>query len=222
MGTTQAERRLSTRKRLLDAASACLIESGYSALTTTAVAQRAGLSQGALFRYFPAKSDLLAAIVEHLFAALTARYETRFAKVAAAGVVSGPAALGLLAEVLDDPRYLAALELHTAARTDERLRASLDTVVHQHGANLRRLAYALPLELGAGDRQRLDDLIDLATLALQGAAVHRMAVHETEAPRRVIAALTRLAGLGRAAQREAVSTKGSRPRPKIQPRRARR
>ncbi len=208
---TQAERRLSTCKRLLDAASACLIESGYAALTTTAVAQRAGLSQGALFRYFPSKQDLLAATVEHLFAALTARYETRFAKVAAAGGVTAPAALGLLAEVLDDPRYLAALELHTAARTDARLRESLDSVVHRHGANLRRLAYGLPLEVGDGDRQRLDDLIDLATLALQGAAVHRMAVHETEAPKRVIAALTRLAGAGFAAQGDGLTTKNSRP-----------
>ena len=219
---TQAERRFSTRKRLLDAASACLVESGYAALTTTAVAQRAGLSQGALFRYFPAKPDLLAATVEHLFAALTARYEARFTKMAAAGGATVPAALGLLAEVLDDPRYLAALELHTAARTDARLRESLDPIVHGYSANLRRLAYGLPLGLGAGDRKSLDDLIDLATLALQGAAVHRMAVHETEAPKRAIAALTRLAGLGRAAQREAIPTKGSRPRPKIQPRRARR
>ena len=216
---TQAERRHSTQTRLLDAASACLVESGYAALTTTAVAQRAGLSQGALFRYFPSKPDLLAATVEHLFAALTARYEARFSKVAAAGGATVSAAIGLLADVLDDPRYLAALELHTAARTDARLRASLDSVVHRHGENLRRLAYGLPLEPGAGDRQLLDDLIDLATLALQGAAVHRMAVHETRAPRRVIAALTRLAGLARAAQPNRLATNSPRPRHKSKPRR---
>ncbi|CAG0948492.1 putative HTH-type transcriptional regulator [Myxococcaceae bacterium] len=189
---TQAQRRTQARARLLEAATSCLVDSGYAAITTTAVAQRAGLSQGALFRYFPSKQELLAATAEHLFGELRRLYEARFGAAARKGAVTLVSALGLLAEVLQDPRYFAALELHTAARTDATLRASLDPVLHRHADDLRRLARALPIERAAVGRISLDDAVDLATLALQGAAVHRLAVHDTTAFDRAVAALVRL------------------------------
>ncbi|MCC6641307.1 MAG: TetR/AcrR family transcriptional regulator [Deltaproteobacteria bacterium] len=190
---TQAQRRLSTRTRLLEAATACLVESGYTELTTTAVAKRAGLSQGALFRYFPSKQALLGATAEHLFGTLRSLYEVRFGAAMRKRAVTLVGALELLAEVLQDPRYLAALELHTAARTDLVLRESLDPVVHRHAEDLRRLARALPIERSVTGRISLDDAVDLATLALQGAAVHRLAVRDTTAFDRAVGALTRLA-----------------------------
>ena len=45
---TQAQRSASTRTALLDATVACLVESGFSATTTTEVTRRAGVSLGAL------------------------------------------------------------------------------------------------------------------------------------------------------------------------------
>src|SRR3954449_12191328 len=108
--TSQADRRTATRAKLLDAAMATLVDAGYAGLTTTEVGKRAGLSQGALFRHFPTKPDLLAATIEHLFAGLVVGYEAQFATVADAEDRLA-AGLDLLADVFADPRLLAAYDL---------------------------------------------------------------------------------------------------------------
>src|SRR3954466_10209016 len=63
---TQEERSASTRALLLDATIDCLIEVGYSATTTTVIAERAGVSRGAQLHHYPTKAELVAAAVEHL------------------------------------------------------------------------------------------------------------------------------------------------------------
>src|SRR3954466_3942789 len=63
---TQEERSSATRALLLDATIACLIDLGYSATTTTVIAERAGVSRGAQLHHFPTKAELVAAAVEHL------------------------------------------------------------------------------------------------------------------------------------------------------------
>src|SRR5687768_9891437 len=63
---TQEERSAETRGRLLDATIDCLIDLGYSATTTTVIAERAGLSRGAQLHHFPTKAELVSAAVEHL------------------------------------------------------------------------------------------------------------------------------------------------------------
>lgn len=52
-----------TRQRLLGAALEVAAEHGYAATTTRAVAERAGVSEGAIYRHFPTKLALLAAAV---------------------------------------------------------------------------------------------------------------------------------------------------------------
>jgi AcrR family transcriptional regulator len=54
-----------TRERILDAALALLHEVGYDKLTQPQVAKAAGITQGHLTYYFPTRSDLLLAVVEH-------------------------------------------------------------------------------------------------------------------------------------------------------------
>src|SRR5262249_10918085 len=114
---TQAERRATTRTKLLDATLSCLVDTGYPGLTTPAICQRAGVSQGALFKHFPTKSALLAAAIDHLFAGLVRGYAERFAaldprkNVVRAGVA-------LLWDVFQDRQLHAAYDLYTAARTD--------------------------------------------------------------------------------------------------------
>jgi AcrR family transcriptional regulator len=53
-----AGRGAATRSRLLEAAAELLAEGGYAAASVAAVADRAGLSAGALYRHFPSKVDL--------------------------------------------------------------------------------------------------------------------------------------------------------------------
>jgi TetR/AcrR family transcriptional regulator len=62
--TTRRERRKDARPgELLDAALELFAEKGFAATRSEEVAQRAGVSKGTLFLYFPTKEDLLKAVV---------------------------------------------------------------------------------------------------------------------------------------------------------------
>lgn len=166
---TQAERRASTRARLLESALATLVEHGYAGFTTTSVCKRGDLSQGALFLHFPTKSALLAATIEYLFADLVTSYQTRFARLDGARDRL-TSALELLWDVFRDPRLLAAYELYTAARTDEELRTNLAPVLDRHAENLRAVASALFPE-AAADPLRFEKCVSLVLMAMQGYAL---------------------------------------------------
>src|ERR1700712_2304018 len=63
---TQVQRREETRAKLLDAVIACVDEFGYAGATTRRIADRAGVSMGAVTHHFPYRVDLVAAAVEEL------------------------------------------------------------------------------------------------------------------------------------------------------------
>jgi len=57
--------RLAAREQaILDAATALAAEGGMGAVQIAAVAERAGIAAGTVYRYFPAKTDLVAALIE--------------------------------------------------------------------------------------------------------------------------------------------------------------
>ena len=80
----QARSRL-TVEAVVEAAAQVLVADGYDALTTTRVAERAGVSIGTLYQYFPDKDDLVAALVEGHLAAEEAALAAAFADLEAAG-----------------------------------------------------------------------------------------------------------------------------------------
>jgi AcrR family transcriptional regulator len=49
---------METRQKLMQAASELILEVGFEAMTTAAVARRAGVSEGAIYRHFPSKEAL--------------------------------------------------------------------------------------------------------------------------------------------------------------------
>src|SRR5512146_500789 len=55
-----------TRRRILDAATACLAEQGYSRFSTGQVAARAGLTRPAMLYHFGSRQELLTAVMNHL------------------------------------------------------------------------------------------------------------------------------------------------------------
>lgn len=136
---SQSERSAHTRGRILDAALACLAERGFSGTTTTAVAERAGVSRGAQLHHFRTRHELLAAAVQHLYAGLTERYQRGFAQLDP-DVDRLRAGLALLWEAYLDPGLTAVLELQVAARTDAALREALLSVAERHAGNIHRLA----------------------------------------------------------------------------------
>lgn len=63
---TQEERSSATRDALIRAAIDLIAERGYAATTTNLVADRAGLSRGALQHHFKSRDELIAAVMEQL------------------------------------------------------------------------------------------------------------------------------------------------------------
>jgi len=67
------QRRKETRpQELLDAALALFVEKGFAATRTEQVAQRAGVSKGTLYLYYPSKEDLFKAVVRQNLSGLIA------------------------------------------------------------------------------------------------------------------------------------------------------
>jgi AcrR family transcriptional regulator len=119
---TQAERRAATRVALLDAAIDCLVEEGYAKTTTRRIAERAGVSPGALQHHFSSKAQLLGETVGHVRAKWA---QEMFAQ----GLPSTPSISERHEQLLDrmwglykGPPFEALLELAMGARTDSELR----------------------------------------------------------------------------------------------------
>lgn len=157
-----------TRARLLQATAAALEELGYAGASTTEVARRAGVSQGALYKHFPSKVQLLAAGVEQVFAQLVDEFVRDFEAQCPSAGAAPETALRLLARSFAQPRLLAAFEVYTAARTDARLRSALAPILDRHRANLGREARRMFPETPA---DVLDPLVDTVMSTLQGAAL---------------------------------------------------
>lgn len=123
-GLTQAERTLVTQQRLLTATIACLDELGYAGTTTNEVADRAGVSRGAMVHHYPSKSDLLIAALEHLVEerALELTKELEAIRESTKAPLGMDALVDLLWRTFSGKLYWAGLELFVAARTDAELR----------------------------------------------------------------------------------------------------
>ena len=169
---TQAERRASTRSALLDAAAATLVDAGASGFTTAAVAARADLSNGALFRHFPTRLDLVAATVEHVLAELRSYYAERFDSSEHADVAR---LLELLWECMSDPRLAAVYELYTQCRTDERLLAAIQPVVIEHVDRVGELAVTVLARLDRPLPVDPQAFVMLAILSMQGLIINNLA-----------------------------------------------
>jgi AcrR family transcriptional regulator len=186
----QAVRRAETRLRLLDAAIACLVELGSARTTTPEICARAGVSQGALFKHFASKAELVSAAAEHLFASLVRDYRAAFA--ARTGERDrAAAAVEVLAGIFRQPRLAAAFELYVAARTDPELAARLAPVAARHAENLRREARALFPD-AARAHPDFEAVVDVAVAALQGEAI-APTLADPARDERMRATLTRLA-----------------------------
>ncbi len=169
---TQEQRRTATRGALLDAALDRLVAAGLSAFTTPEVCRRAGVSQGALFKHFSTKAELLAAVAEHLFEQLRERYATAFLALAPKkrNLRGG---LALLWNQMLDGRLAAAFELYTAARTDPELQGRLAPVVRAHLSQIEAFAATL---VDLGDPARVRSMTGLAISAIQGMVLNQLAL----------------------------------------------
>jgi AcrR family transcriptional regulator len=133
------ERTATSRARILDAAVACLVESGYADATTLRIQARAGVSRGRLLHHFPSRDELLVAASRHL---ATERLRATAARIsglsrALTGGERLDRAVELMWETFSEPHFWAAVELWTAARTNPGLRRALLPEEREVGAAIR-------------------------------------------------------------------------------------
>ncbi len=190
---TQAERRASTRGRLLDATLECVGDLGYAHTTTPEIARRAGLSRGAQLHHFPTKAELVTAAVEHLFERRYQEFRAAFARLPV-GADRYAAAIDILWSMVSGSTFHAWLELAVASRTDAELRLA----VHALTARLRTLIAETFRELfgSAGDDHPFFAVAPHFVFSLlEGLALERIAGGDDAEAGRVIDALKHLARL---------------------------
>ena len=132
----EQDRSVRTRRRLLDAAVDCLVQRGYARTTTHEVAQRAGMTRGALFHHYPTKQRLVTAALAHLDWLRLRDFQRSFAELAPGEDVADRL-VETLWSLMHDRRAYAELELLVAARTDPELHAAY-TVHSEHREAIAR------------------------------------------------------------------------------------
>jgi AcrR family transcriptional regulator len=172
MARTQQERREETIARLLDASIATIVEVGYARTSAKVVAQRAQVSDGALFRHFPTMGDLMAATAHEA--------GRRQLEVAAKRIVDIPSDRPAIEEILAIIRDLTGnstntviYELMVAARTDEKLRDTLREVMTTYVAKIYEAARAVPSaeEIEAFGEDNFTALVAVLINTFDGAAM---------------------------------------------------
>lgn len=135
---TREERTATSRARILDAAVACLVESGYVGATTLRIQARAGVSRGRLLHHFPSRDQLLVAASGHLAVErLRGSWERIDELAGLVGAERLDRAIELMWDTFAESQFWAAVELWTAARTQPDLRAVLLPQERDVGAAIR-------------------------------------------------------------------------------------
>lgn len=155
--------------RLLDACIATIIEVGYARASAAVITKRAGVSVGALFRHFETMGDFMAATASEVLRRQLETFTKRVAEIPADRPAL-EAALAILRDITAAPSNAVLYELLVAARTDEKLRATLQTELRQYSAKIHDAARTLP---GAESfpEETFPVLVALLTNVFDGAAV---------------------------------------------------
>jgi AcrR family transcriptional regulator len=143
MARTQQQRREETVARLLDASIATIVEVGYARASAAVITKRADVSVGALFRHFETMGDFMAATAYEVLRRQLELFTKQVAEIPADGPAI-EAVLEILRDITGNPTNAVMYELMIAARTDEKLRATLRHVLTEYGTKIFEAAHALP------------------------------------------------------------------------------
>ncbi|WP_235536242.1 MULTISPECIES: TetR/AcrR family transcriptional regulator [unclassified Sphingomonas] len=145
-GPVRWQQRKSARTRLamLEAGIDCLVERGHGGLSASLVAERAGVSRGAMHHHFATRMELVAGLVDHVFHKRLADFLAAYAAALAAhGAGQGEEALVEIGSDLhwksvETREYAAYVELAVAARTDPELDQLLEPALRRYDALWRQ------------------------------------------------------------------------------------
>lgn len=129
-------------ERVLQATVDLLETNAFSTLRALDAAARAGVSEGALYRYFPTKVDLIRAALER---SLQEHYDRYVAVIAEqpSGPIDRRALFEMLWDVLTHPRSRWTFELYAAASHQPELGIAVLETITNHQAKTNALAFDL-------------------------------------------------------------------------------
>lgn len=194
MARTQQQRREETVARLLQASIDTIIEVGYARASAAVITKRAGVSVGALFRHFETMGDFMAATAYEVLRRQLETFTKQVAEIPADRPAL-PAALTILRDITAGSTNAVLYELMVAARTDEKLKETLQNVLGQYSAKIHDAARALP---GAESfpEETFPVIVALMTNVFDGAAIVRGALPQPELEEQRIPMLTALLTAG--------------------------
>jgi AcrR family transcriptional regulator len=169
MARTQQQRREETVGRLLQASIDTIVEVGYARASAAVITKRARVSVGALFRHFETMGDFMAATASEVLRRQLESFTKQVAEIPADRPAL-EAALTVLRDITSSPTNAVLYELLIAARTDEKLRATLQQELGRYSAKIYDAARALP---GAESfpEETFPVLVALLTNVFDGAAI---------------------------------------------------
>ncbi|WP_415622415.1 TetR/AcrR family transcriptional regulator [Mycobacterium tuberculosis] len=194
MARTQQQRREETVARLLQASIDTIIEVGYARASAAVITKRAGVSVGALFRHFETMGDFMAATAYEVLRRQLETFTKQVAEIPADRPAL-PAALTILRDITAGSTNAVLYELMVAARTDEKLKETLQNVLGQYSAKIHDAARALP---GAESfpEETFPVIVALMTNVFDGAAIVQGVLPQPELEEQRIPMLTALLTAG--------------------------
>ncbi len=168
----QAQKSAATRKLIIESAIKCFVELGYSSTTTTAIAERAGLSRGAMLHHFPSKIDIVKAAVDYLHGKRL-RAVRRAVPRAGGGEDRVRSNLEAYWRDVRHPMFVAFFELVVAARTDRELSEILEPAQRAFDREWHRTAREVFTEWKVDD-STFDVALDLSRYVIEGMAISNL------------------------------------------------
>ena len=164
---TQAERSATTRGALLEAARSLFAERGFAGAGREEIAERAGVTRGALYHHFASKHELFAAVVEEMEAELGERLVTA-ATSAEDPLEQLRAGCRAFLDNAMDPAFRRIVLLDAPAVLGWEAWRDLET---RFGLGLMKEALANVMAAGLIERQPVDPMAHMLLAALNEAAM---------------------------------------------------
>lgn len=166
---TQEERSAETRQKLIKATLDCLYEEGAARTTTNLIAERAGVSRGALTHHFASKEELIVEALDKLLHDATGDIR-RLAERLRAEDIDLDGFLDALCDMFLGHLLMVTLEHVTEARHNASLRAAMVDVVKQFHAALDAIWREFFVTSGASD-QDIETTLNMTLCLFRGMGV---------------------------------------------------
>ena len=179
---------LRTRARILDCALSLFAEIGYVAATNADIAERAGLTRGAMLYHFPTREGLTRAVADHIQVQRSALL-AQAADQAPQGSDLAEHAIDAYWQMLHTPPFRAFAELEAAARHDPSVAEAIAPARAAFDQAQASEQFSRMLQAGSGPRFQASR--DLARFLLEGLARGNLAYDRDIRVRNLMAVIDR-------------------------------